>query len=44
MDASVARTGAVTIFLGVLAVAGLSVVHNAQQLDKAGKIVMSAGR
>lgn len=42
MDSSVARTGAVTIFAGVLAVAGLSVVHNAQQLDKAGKIVMSA--
>jgi uncharacterized protein len=42
MDSSVARTGAVTIFVGVLAVAGLSVVHNAQQLDKAGKIVMAA--
>lgn len=43
MDSSVARTGAVTIFAAVLAVAGLSVVHTAQQLDKAGKIVMAAG-
>jgi uncharacterized protein len=42
MDSSVARTGAVTIFTAVLAVAGLSVVHNAQQIDKAGKIVLAA--
>ena len=42
MDSSVARTGAVTILVGAVAVAGLSVVHNAQQLDKAGKIVIAA--
>jgi hypothetical protein len=42
MDASVARTGAVTVLVAGLAVAGLSVVHNAQQLDRAGKIVLAA--
>jgi uncharacterized protein len=42
MDPSVARTGAITVFAAVLAVAGLSVVHNAQQLDRAGKIVLAA--
>lgn len=42
MDSSVARTGAVTFLVAGLAVTGLSVVHNAQQLDQAGKIVLSA--
>lgn len=42
MDSSVARTGAVTFLVAGLAVTGLSVVHNAQQLEQAGKIVLSA--
>src|SRR6476661_1471987 len=42
MDASVARTGAVTLLVAGLAVTGLSVVHNAQQLEQAGKIVLAA--
>jgi TRAP-type uncharacterized transport system substrate-binding protein len=43
MDSNVAKTGVVTFLAAGLAVAGLSVVHNAQQLDQAGKIVMAAG-
>jgi uncharacterized protein len=42
MDSSVARTGAVTFLVAGLAVTGLSVVHNAQQLEQAGKIVLAA--
>jgi uncharacterized protein len=43
MDSNIAKTGVATFLVAGLAVAGLSVVHNAQQLDKAGKIVLAAG-
>ena len=43
MDSNVAKTGVATFLVAGMAVTGLSVVHNAQQLDKAGKIVIAAG-
>jgi NMT1 family protein len=43
MDQNVAKAGAVTVLVAGLGVGGLAVVHNAQQLDRQGKIVIAAG-
>jgi uncharacterized protein len=43
MDSNVARTTIVTFMVAGLAVTGLSVMHNAGELDRAGRIVVAAG-
>src|SRR5215470_6455755 len=43
MDSDIAKTGAIAIFVAGLALAGLVLVHQAQYLDRHGKIVIATG-
>jgi TRAP-type uncharacterized transport system substrate-binding protein len=43
MDSDIAKTGAIAIFVAGLALAGVVLVHQAQYLDRHGKIVIAAG-
>src|SRR5262245_6473079 len=43
MDQNVARASAVTVLAAGVGIGGLALVHNAQQLDRQGKIVIAAG-
>ena len=43
MDQNVAKASAVTVLAAGLGIGGLAVVHNSQQLDRQGKIVIAAG-
>jgi uncharacterized protein len=43
MDQNVAKAGAVTVLAAGLGIGGLAVLHNSQQLDYEGKIVIAAG-
>ena len=42
MDSNVAKASAATVLAAGLGVASLAVVHNSQQLDREGKIVIAA--
>ena len=43
MDQNVAKASAVTVLAAGLGIGGLAVLHNSQQLDYEGKIVIAAG-
>jgi len=43
MDQNVAKAGVVTVLAAGLGIGGLAIVHNSQQLDYEGKIVIAAG-
>ena len=43
MDQNVARASAVTVLAAGLGIGGLAILHNSQQLDYEGKIVIAAG-